>query len=112
MRNCWAWIAALLLFVLTFFVPVVPNILCVVALFVAAYTWQLPDHPQLYRKFRTYSIHFYVIHDCFKKIPKQLFGWENGPMLFVFTIIFCFLASEVIMKIKEAKGFGWLRYSY
>ncbi|WP_293526248.1 hypothetical protein [Prevotella sp.] len=82
------------------------------ALFVAAYTWQLPEHPQLYRKFRTYSIHFYVIHDCFKKIPKQLFGWENGPMLFVVTIIFCFLASEVIIRMKEMKGFGWLRFSY
>lgn len=111
-RNCWAWIAALLLFVLTFYVPVVPNILCVVALFVAAYTWLLPEHPQLYRKFRTYSIHFYVIHDCFKKIPKQLFGWENGPLLFVVTLAFCFLASELIMRMKEVKGFGWLRYSY
>ena len=59
-----------------------------------------------------YSILFYVIHDCFKKIPKQLFGWENGPLLFVVTIVFCFLASEVIMRMKNVKGFGWLRYAY
>ena len=111
-RNGWAWIAALLFLVLTFFIPVVPKILCVAALFVAAYTWQLPEHPQLYRRFRTYSILFYVIHDCFKKIPKLLFGWENGPVLFLVTIAFCFLASEVIMRMKEVKGFGWLRYAY
>lgn len=111
-RNRWAWMAALLFFVLSLAIPVVPGILCVASLFVAAYTWQLPEHPQLYRRFRTYSILFYVIHDCFKKIPKQLFGWENGPMLFVVTIAFCFLASEFIMRMKEVKGFGWLRYAY
>lgn len=111
-KNCWAWIAALLFLALTFFIPIVPRILCVASLFVAAYTWQLPEHSQLYRRFRTYSILFYVIHDCFKKIPKQLFGWENGPVLFIVTIAFCFLASEVIMRMKEVKGFGWLRYAY
>lgn len=111
-RNRWAWMASLLFFVLSLAIPVVPGILCVGALFVTAYTWQLPEHPQLYRRFRTYSILFYVIHDCFKKIPKQLFGWENGPVLFVVTIAFCFLASEVIMRMKEVKGFGWLRYAY
>lgn len=111
-RNGWAWMAALLFFVLSLAIPVLPGILCVASLFVAAYTWQLPEHPQLYRRFRTYSILFYVIHDCFKKIPKQLFGWENGPVLFVVTIAFCFLASEFIMRMKEVKGFGWLRYAY
>lgn len=111
-RNLWAWIAALSFLVMTFFIPVLPVILSVVALFVAAYTWQLPEHPQLYRRFRTYSILFYVIHDCFKKIPKQLFGLENGPVLFVVTIAFCFLASEVLVRMKEVKGFGWLRYAY
>ena len=111
-RNVWAWMTALLFFVLAFFIPIVPMILCVAALFIAAYTWQLPEHPQWYRRFRTYSILFYVIHDCFKKIPKQLFGWENGPVLFVVTIAFCLLASDVIMRMKEVKGFGWLRYAY
>lgn len=111
-RNGVAWVAVLLFLILSFFIPIVPKILCVVALFVAAYTWQLPEHPQLYRRFRTYSILFYVIHDCFKKIPKQLFGWENGPLLFVVTIAFCFLASEFIMRMKDMKGFGWLRYAY
>lgn len=111
-RNGVAWVAVLLFLILSFFIPVVPKILCVVALFVAAYTWQLPEHPQLYRRFRTYSILFYVIHDCFKKIPKQLFGWENGPLLFVVTLAFCFLASELIMRMKDVKGFGWLRYAY
>lgn len=111
-RNVFAWVAVLLFLILSFFIPVVPKILCVVALFVAAYTWHLPEHPQLYRRFRTYSILFYVIHDCFKKIPKQLFGWENGPLLFVVTLAFCFLASELIMRMKDMKGFGWLRYAY
>lgn len=107
-----AWISALVFFVLQFFVSILPMILCVVSLFVAAYTWQLPEHPQLYRRFRTYSILFYVIHGCFKKIPKQLFGWENGPVLFVVTLAFCFLASEMILRMKEVKGFGWLKYAY
>ena len=111
-RNGFAWVAVLLFLILSFFIPIVPKILCVVALFVAAYTWQLPEHPQLYRRFRTYSILFYVIHGCFKKIPKQLFGWENGPLLFVVTIAFCFLASEFVMRMKDIKGFGWLRYAY
>lgn len=111
-KNSMAWIATLVFFVLTFFVPIIPWILCVTSIFVAAYTWQLPEHPLLYRRFRTYSILFYVIHDCFKKIPKQLFGWENGPVLFVVTLAFCFLVSEVILRMKEVKGFGWLRYAY
>lgn len=111
-RNSVAWVAVLLFLILSFFIPIVPKILCIVALFVAAYTWQLPEHPQLYRRFRTYSILFYVIHDCFKKIPKQLFGWENGPLLFVVTIAFCFLASEFIIRMKDVKGFGWLKYAY
>lgn len=111
-KNSMAWIATLVFFVLTFFVPIIPWILCVTSIFVAAYTWQLPEHPLLYRRFRTYSILFYVIHDCFKKIPKQLFGWENGPVLFVVTLAFCFLVSEVILRMKEVKRFGWLRYAY
>lgn len=111
-RNSVAWTAALVLFILTYFVPIVPNILCVAALFIAAYTWHLPEHPQLYRRLRTYSILFYVIHGCFKKIPKQLFGWENGPLLFVVTIAFCFLVSEIIIRMKKVKGFGWLKYAY
>lgn len=112
LKNSKAWIAALVFLVLTFFVPIIPRVLCVTSLFIAAYTWQLPEHSELYRRFRTYSILFYVIHDCFKKIPKQLFGWENGPVLFVVTLAFCFLASEVIMRMKEVKGFRWLRYAY
>lgn len=111
-KNSVAWMAVLLFLILMFFIPLVSKILCVASLFVAAYTWNLPEHPQLYRKFRTYSILFYVIHDCFKKIPKQLFGWENGPVLFVVTIVFCFLASEAIMRMKKVKGFGWLKYAY
>lgn len=111
-KNIWAWMAVLLFLVLTHFIPILPKVLCVASLFVAAYTWQLPEHPQLYRRFRTYSVLFYVIHDCFKKIPKQLFGWENGFVLFIVTITFCFLASEVIMRMKDVKGFGWLRYAY
>lgn len=114
-RNAWAWLALVVCFVWKSYfpiVPILPGLLAVVALFVSAYTWQLPEQPQLYRRFRTYSILFYVIHDCFKKILKQLFGCENGPVLFVVTIAFCFLASEVIMRMKEVKGFGWLRYAY
>lgn len=80
LKNSVVWIAALLFLILTFFVPIVPRVLCVTSLFIAAYTWHLPEHPQLYGRFRTYSILFYVIHDCFKKISKQLFGWENGPV--------------------------------
>lgn len=112
LKNGFAWIAALVFLVLILFVPIIPRVLCVTSLFIAAYTWQLPEHPQLYRRFRTYSILFYVIHDCFKKIPKQLFGWENGPVLFVVTLAFCFLASEVILRMKEMKGGGWLKYAY
>lgn len=114
-RNVWVWLVFVVCFVWQQcfpIVPMLPGVLCVSSLFVAAYTWQLPEHPQLYRRFRTYSILFYVIHDCFKKIPKQLFGWENGPVLFVVTLAFCFLASEVILRMKEVKGFGWLRYAY
>lgn len=111
-KNGVAWICVLVFLVLTFFIPLVPRIFCVVAVFVAAYTWHLPEHPQLYRRFRTYSILFYVIHDCFKKIPKQLLGWESGPVLFVVTLAFCFLASESIMRMKDVKGFGWLKYAY
>ena len=55
---------------------------------------------------------FYVIHDCFKKIPKLLFGWGNCSLLLVVTLAFCFLTSELIMRMKVVKGFGWLRYAY
>lgn len=111
-KNGRVWLAALICFALFRFVPIAGKLVAVALLFIAAYTWKLPEHPQLYRRFRTYSILFYVIHDCFKKIPKQLFGWENGALLFCATIAFCFLASEIIMRMKELKGFGWLKYAY
>ena len=114
-QNGWAWMMVLLCFIWKTYcpvIPVLPTVCCIVSIFVAAYTWCLPEHPQLYRRFRTYSILFYVIHDCFKKIPKQLFGWENGPVLFIVTLAFCFLTSEFVIRMKDVKGFGWLRYAY
>ena len=92
--------------------PVVGNIITVALLFTASYTVKLPRRPDLYKRLRTYSILFYVIHDCFKKIPKQLFGMENGPALFFVTIMFCLLASEAIIRLRQVKGFGWLKYAY
>lgn len=44
-KSNMAWISALVFFVLQFFLPMLPMILCVASLFVAAYTWQLPEHP-------------------------------------------------------------------
>lgn len=111
-KNRIAWVFVLVFLLSSFFVPFIPKILCVVALFIASYTWKLPEHPNLYRRFRTYSILFYVIHDCFKKIPKQLFGWDNGPVLFVITIFFCFLVSEFIIRMNNVKGLRWLKYAY
>lgn len=92
--------------------PVISNIITVTLLFVASYNIKLPHRPDLYKRLRTYSILFYVIHDCFKKIPKQLFGMENGPVLFFITIAFCFLASEIIIRLRQIKYFGWLKYAY
>lgn len=111
-NNRLVWLASLASIGLIFCKVPLVNILAVILLFISAYTWHLPEHPALYRRLRTYSILFYVIHDCFKKIPKQLFGMENGPVLFVITIAFCFFASEFIIRMKEVKGFGWLRYAY
>lgn len=114
-RSSWIWLLTLLSIILLEFeisIPVASNIITVALLFVAAYTLKLPQCPELYKRLRTYSILFYVIHDCFKKIPKQLFGMENGPGLFFLTILFCFLASEIIIRLKRRKGFGWLKYAY
>lgn len=111
-NNKYVWLVSLAAIILVFCKVPLVSILAVVLLFIAAYTWHLPEHPALYKRLRTYSILFYVIHDCFKKIPKQLFGMENGPVLFVITIAFCFIASEFIMRMKDVKGFGWLKYAY
>ena len=109
--NLWL-ISLIAAFSLNRYVPVLGPVITVALVFVSAYTWQLPEHPARYKRLRTYSILFYVIHDCFKKIPKQLFGMQNGPTLFFITIAFCFLASELIIRLKERKGFGWLKYAY
>ena len=107
------WLLSLIfIFTLNIYIPVFGAIITVALIFVAAYNWHLPEHPDFYKRLRTYSILFYVIHDCFKKIPKQLFGMQNGPVLFIITIAFCFLASELIIRLKNLKWFGWLKYAY
>lgn len=111
LNNKMTWSISLILFVLSIFIPFM-NILCITSIFISSYTLELPEKPQLYKRLRIYSILFYVIHDCFKKIPKQLFGLENGPILFLITIIFCFLASEIIIRMSSLKGFKWLKYAY
>ena len=113
-KNKVAWSCLMFFLVLNMItvVPVVFFILSVISLFVAAYTLKLPEHPDLYRRLRIYSILFYVIHDCFKKIPKQLFGMENGVGLFIITLAFCFIISEFIIRMKNVKGWGWLKYAY
>lgn len=114
-RSCYIWpltVLSVLFIEVGISLPVVSNIITVALLFVASYTTKLPQRPYLYKRLRTYSILFYVIHDCFKKIPKQLFGMENGPVLFFITIVFCFLASEIIIRLRQVKGFGWLKYAY
>ena len=113
-KNIYAWLGFWGGFIIMVcdIVPVVPMVLCVIVLFIASYMWKLPDYSVLYKRFRTYSILFYVIHDSFKKIPKQLFGWENGPLLFFITLLVCFIASEIIIRMKDIKGFNWLRFAY
>lgn len=112
-KSTYLWIISfIVIFTLNRYVPVLGPIFTVALIFVSAYTWQLPERPLLYKRLRTYSILFYVIHDCFKKIPKQLFGMQNGPTLFLITIAFCFLASELIIHLKNRKWFGWLKYAY
>lgn len=114
-NNRYFWLASLLCLVLSIlgFLPIFGLIICVTLLFMAAYSWKLPDlNPSFYKRLRAYSILFYVIHDSFKKIPKQLFGWENGPLLYVVTLLFCFLASEFIIRMKDVRGFHWLKYAY
>ena len=112
-NSGWLWLVAIIevIFVKRH-IPVFGSILGVSLIFFAAYNWRLPDYPKLYKRLRTYSILFYVIHDCFKKIPKQLFGMENGPFLFLITIIFCLLASEVIIRLSKIKRLSWLKYAY
>lgn len=114
-RNSYFWagfIGCLIVLVIGN-IPILPQIVCVTLLFMAAYTWKLPDtNPTIYKRLRAYSILFYVIHDSFKKIPKQLFGWKNGPLLYIVTLLFCFLSSEFILRMKDVKGFHWLRYAY
>lgn len=79
----------------------------------AAYTWKLPtENLMTYKRLRAYSILFYVIHGSFKKIPKQLFGWHNGPLLYMITLIFCLIASETILHLRNVRGFHWLKYAY
>lgn len=114
-KNIYFWIGFVVCLVIMTFgnIPIMPSILCVILLFMAAYTWNLPTNNQaVYKRLRAYSIMFYVIHDSFKKIPKQLFGWQNGPLLYVVTLAFCFLASEFILRMKNVRGFHWLKYAY
>lgn len=114
-RSSYLWLLTVLSVIfleIGISLPVVSNIITVTLLFIASYIVRLPQCPNLYMRLRTYSILFYVIHDCFKKIPKQLCGMENGPTLFFITIMFCFLVSEIIIRLRHVKGFGWLKYAY
>lgn len=117
--NYGAWLLLLGLMVIPKFLPTIPvvsfliYISSVAILFIAAYSWQLPDHPRLYKRFRAYSIIFYCFHDSYKKIPKYLFhNIHNGPLLYVITILACWLASEVILRLQDKRYFRWLRYAH
>lgn len=93
------------------FLSMIFNIICATLLFMCAYTWKLPEST-IYKRLRAYSVLFYVIHDSFIKIPKKLFGIEEGPLLYIITILFCFTVSEFILRVKNVKGFHWLKYTY
>ena len=115
-RNGYFW-AALLIGLITYSVGIFPMyllIVCVTLLFMAAYTWKLPtENLMIYKRLRAYSILFYVIHDSYKKIPKYLFSIiHNGPLLYVITLIVCWLSSEFIIRMRNVRGFHWLKYAY
>ena len=111
--NKIAWLSVLAYFLLEGYIPYVGQILVVIMLFISAYTWNLPSNDILYKRLRVYSIIFYCVHDSFKKIPKYLFSsMHNGPLLYVITLIVCWLSSEIIIRMKDVRGFQWLRYAY
>ena len=115
-RNGYFWVA-LLVGLISYSVGIFPMyllIVCVTLLFMAAYTWKLPtENLMIYKRLRAYSILFYVIHDSFKKIPKYLFSnIHNGPLLYVITLIVCWLSSEFIIRMRNVRGFHWLKYAY
>lgn len=112
--NKWIWGIFVFLFVAYIYLPVVPitKMLCVVALFMATYTWQLPQCPLLYKRMRTYSILFYVIHDPFHVIPRDYLHLDYGLPLFLIVVAFCFAASEVIIRLSQKEKFVWLKYAY
>lgn len=113
MPNIVAWLSVLTLFILQGHIPYVGQILIVTMLFVSAYTWNLPTNDILYKRLRIYSIIFYCVHDSFKKIPKYLFSnIHNGPLLYVITLIVCWLSSEFIIRMRNVRGFHWLKYAY
>ena len=113
MPNIVAWLSVLTLFILQGLIPYVGQILIVTMLFVSAYTWNLPTNDILYKRLRIYSIIFYCVHDSFKKIPKYLFSnIHNGPLLYVITLIVCWLSSEFIIRMRNVRGFHWLKYAY
>lgn len=111
--NKIAWLLALALFLLQGYIPYIGQELVVTMLFISAYTWNLPTNDILYKRLRIYSIIFYCVHDSFKKIPKYLFSnIHNGPLLYVITLIVCWLSSEFIIRMRNVRGFHWLKYAY
>lgn len=111
-KNGYVWLAALVCFAGIPFVEDLARPFAVPLLFIAAYSWKLPEHPALYKRLRTYSILFYVMHDSLRSIIQAGLGLERGPIAFCVVIFLCFVGSEIIIRMKEIKGFGWLRYAY
>ena len=105
-KNIYAWLGFWGGFIIMVcdIVPVVPMVLCVIVLFIASYMWKLPDHPVLYKRFRTYSILFYVIHDSFKKIPKQ-FIWLGKRttiiLYYIASLLYCFRNNHLDERHKR-----------
>lgn len=75
-------------------------------------------HSQICKRLRIYSIHFFCIHYSLIQVLLSLshhFGSgylsENRWVLYILTLMICWCLSETMIRLKDIRGFKWLKYS-
>lgn len=122
MRTCPVLLSTLL-FVLSFVLGSIFNdydylfrIISVLSLIFIAYHIKV-DNISVCRRLRTYSIHFFCIHYSvmwvleLRVLNHISFIHEQRLVLYVATILICWAASETIIRLRDHKGWQWLRWS-
>ena len=100
-------------FLCGYFYPKYNYICCIpasIAILSIAQNIKLNKSAEIYRRLRTYSTHFFCLHFTLIFIVKYFFH-DQILLVFLLTLLICWLISECIIWLMSKPYFNWLKFS-